>query len=68
MYLFSYRDEEIFQEPVADLIFEDLWAVLEPRYMRLSLRYNIRGGILTTVHLSKGNLSQFPEETRRLVP
>jgi len=53
---------------VADLIFEDLWAVLEPRYMRLSLRYNIRGGILTTVHLSKGNLSQFPEETRRLVP
>ena len=68
MYLFSYRNEEIFQEPVADLIFEDLWAVLEPRYMRLSLRYNIRGGILTTVHLSKGNLSQFPEETRRLVP
>ncbi len=68
MYLFSYRNEEIFQEPVADLIFEDLWAVLEPRYMRLSLRYNIRGGILTTVHLAKGDLSLVPEETRRLLP
>ena len=68
MYLFSYRNEEIFQEPVADLIFEDLWAVLEPRYLRLSLGYNIRGGILTTVHIAKGDLSSFPEEIRRLVP
>ena len=68
MYLFSYRNEEIFQEPVADLIFEDLWAVLQPRYLRLSLRYNIRGGILTTVHLAKGALADLPEETRQLLP
>lgn len=68
MYLFSYRNEEIFQEPVADLIFEDLWTVLEPRYMRLSLRYNIRGGILTSVHLAKGDLLALPEEVRLLIP
>nr|BAL57823.1 7-cyano-7-deazaguanine reductase [uncultured Bacteroidetes bacterium] len=68
LYLFSYRNEEIFQEPVADLIFEDLWAVLEPRYMRLSLRYNIRGGILTTVHLARGELVELPPEVRELLP
>ncbi|MCS7188871.1 MAG: preQ(1) synthase [Bacteroidia bacterium] len=67
LYLFSYRNEEIFQEPVADLIFEDLWAVLNPRYLRLSLQYNVRGGILTTVHLAKGNLDTFPQEIRQLL-
>jgi len=68
MYLFSYRNEEIFQEPVADLLFEDLWAVLQPRYLRLSLRYNIRGGILTTVHIARGDWSSLPPETRALIP
>lgn len=68
MYLFSYRNAEIFQEPVADLIFEDLWETLQPRYMRLSLRYNIRGGILTTVHIAKGDLSQLPPEVQLLLP
>ncbi|MEN2992675.1 MAG: preQ(1) synthase [Bacteroidia bacterium] len=67
MYLFSYRNEEIFQEPVADLIFEDLWSVLEPRYLRLSLRYNVRGGIRTTVHLARGDTHKLPLETRRLL-
>ncbi|MCS6789872.1 MAG: preQ(1) synthase [Bacteroidia bacterium] len=68
MYLFSYRNAEIFQEPAADLIFEDLWETLQPRYMRLSLRYNIRGGILTTVHIAKGDLGQLPPETQLILP
>lgn len=56
IYLFSYRQAEIFQEPVADLIFQDLWAVLEPTYLALHLRYNIRGGILTTVSIAQGEI------------
>lgn len=54
LYLFSYRNEQIFQEPVTDLIFDHLWKVLEPHYLKVSMKYNTRGGIDTTVIVEKG--------------
>lgn len=58
-YLFSYREEGIFQEPVTDLIFGHLLRVLSPTYLRVQLKYNTRGGFDTTTvceHGSRGGL------------
>lgn len=53
-YLFSYREDGIFQEPVTDLIFEHLWAVMDPHYLRIHMVYNTRGGFDTTTVTEKG--------------
>ncbi len=49
MYVWSYRDEGAFHEAVTNRILEDLVAACEPRFMRLSAEFNVRGGIYTTV-------------------
>jgi len=54
LYLFSYRNDQIFQEPVTDLIFDHLWHTLEPLYLKVSMKYNTRGGMDTTVVIEKG--------------
>jgi len=54
-YLFSFRQDEIFQEPVTDVLFEDLWASMEPHYLYLRVKYNIRGGFDTTTYVEKGD-------------
>ncbi|MCS7074861.1 MAG: preQ(1) synthase [Bacteroidia bacterium] len=56
-YLFSYRDNGIFQEPVTDLIFDHLWRTLEPKYLKISMLYNTRGGFDTRTIVEKGNRS-----------
>ncbi len=57
-YLFSFRNEEIFQEPVTDVIFEHLWRLLKPEYLYVSMRYNTRGGMDTTVEIAKGTIPE----------
>lgn len=54
-YLFAYRHEGIFQEPVTDLIFDHLWTLLQPRYLRVVMKYNTRGGFDTTVTVERGD-------------
>jgi 7-cyano-7-deazaguanine reductase len=57
LYVWSYRDEGAFHEAVTNRILEDLVRATEPRYMRLEAKFNIRGGIHTTVvaeHRKKG--------------
>ncbi len=49
LYLWSYRDEGAFHEAVTNQILDDLVAATEPRYMRLTAAFNVRGGIDTTV-------------------
>jgi len=48
-YVWSYRDEQAFHEAVTHRILDDLVRALRPRYARLSARFNVRGGIFTTV-------------------
>ncbi len=48
-YIWSYRDEGAFHEAVTNRILGDLVAATRPRHMRLSARFNVRGGITTTV-------------------
>jgi 7-cyano-7-deazaguanine reductase len=48
-YIWSFRDEGAFHEAVTNEMLEDLAAALKPRYARLTARFNVRGGIYTTV-------------------
>ena len=49
LYMWSFRDEGHFHEAVTNRICDDLVAAIAPRFLRLSGRFNVRGGIYTTV-------------------
>jgi 7-cyano-7-deazaguanine reductase len=49
LYVWSYRDEGAFHEAVTNRILSDLVTATQPRFMRLSADFNVRGGIYTTV-------------------
>ncbi len=49
MYIWSFRDEGAFHEAVTNQILSDLVAACEPRFMRLTAEFKVRGGIYTTV-------------------
>jgi 7-cyano-7-deazaguanine reductase len=49
LYAWSYRDQNAFHEAVTNKILADLVAAVEPRYMRITAAFNVRGGIYTTV-------------------
>jgi len=49
LYVWSYRDEGAFHEKVTNTILDDLVAATAPRFMRLTAKFNVRGGIWTTV-------------------
>lgn len=49
LYLWSFRDEGHFHEDVTNMILDDLVSVLRPRYMKVTGKFNVRGGIYTTV-------------------
>jgi 7-cyano-7-deazaguanine reductase len=49
LYLWSFRDRGAFHEAVSNEILAALAGRLQPRFMRLTARFNVRGGIGTTV-------------------
>jgi len=49
LYVWSFRSEGAFHEAVTNRILEDLVRATRPRFMRLAARFNVRGGICTTV-------------------
>lgn len=49
LYLWSYREQGGFHEDLTNRILDDLVAALNPRYIRLKARFNVRGGVYTTV-------------------
>ena len=48
-YMWSYRNEGAFHEACTNQILSDLVAAVAPRFMRLTARWYVRGGIFTTV-------------------
>ena len=48
-YVWSFRDEGAFHEAVTNQMLGDLVAATQPRFMRLTAEFNVRGGIYTTV-------------------
>lgn len=49
LYMWSYRNEAAFHEAVTNHILDDLVTALEPRYIRLTSRFYVRGGIFTNI-------------------
>ncbi len=49
LYVWSFRDRGAFHEAVTNEIVEHLAGAITPRFMRLTARFNVRGGIYTTV-------------------
>ena len=73
LYVWSYRDRGAFHEAVTNQVLDDLKTALQPRFVRLTSRWNVRGGITTTVvaeHRKRGwkpapyiELGRFPVGT-----
>ncbi len=49
LYIWSFRDEGAFHEAVTNRMLDDLVAVTDPRFMRLTAEFMVRGGIYTNV-------------------
>lgn len=49
LYMWSYRDEGAFHEAVTNTILTDLVNAVQPRFMRVTAEFLVRGGIYTTV-------------------
>ncbi len=49
LYIWSYRDEGAFHEKVTNQILDDLVAACNPRFMRVTGVFNVRGGVYTSV-------------------
>jgi 7-cyano-7-deazaguanine reductase len=49
LYVWSYRGEGAFHEAVTNRILDDLVRATAPRFMRLEARFNVRGGIYTSI-------------------
>jgi 7-cyano-7-deazaguanine reductase len=63
LYIWSFRDRGAFHEAVTNEILQDLVTSTAPRFMRLLARFNVRGGIYTSViaeHRAAGWLPAAP--------
>ncbi len=70
LYIWSFRNVGCYHEAVTNRILDDLVQALEPRFMRLTAKFFVRGGIFTNVvaeHRQPGwepapqvDLAQFP--------
>jgi len=51
LYYWSFRDEGHFHEQVTNMIAGDLIALLDPRQIKVTAVFNVRGGVYTTVEV-----------------
>jgi 7-cyano-7-deazaguanine reductase len=49
LYMWSFRDEGAFHEKVTNRILDDLVKATAPRFMRVTAKWYVRGGIFTNV-------------------
>jgi 7-cyano-7-deazaguanine reductase len=49
LYIWSFREEGHFHEDVTNRILDDLVRATDPRFMRLTAKFYVRGGIFTNV-------------------
>lgn len=73
LYIWSFRDKGCFHEAVTNQILDDLVKATKPKFMRLTAKFFVRGGIFTNVvveHKKTGwklkqkiQLSDFPSES-----
>ncbi len=49
LYIWSFRDVGAFHEAVTNRMLDDMVAACQPRFARLSARFNVRGGTYPTI-------------------
>jgi 7-cyano-7-deazaguanine reductase len=54
LYLWSFRNQGVFNEHVANVILDDLVAALSPKWCKVSADFAIRGGIAISVEAEHG--------------
>jgi 7-cyano-7-deazaguanine reductase len=62
MYVWSYRDQGAFHEAVTNRLLDDLVDACDPLFFRVTGRFNVRGGIYTTVIAEYRNAGWRPVE------
>jgi 7-cyano-7-deazaguanine reductase len=55
LYIWAFRDRGAFHEAVTNEIADHIARAIEPRFLRLTARFNVRGGIYTTVVAERRN-------------
>ena len=54
-YIASFRNRQAFHEAVANEITDFLFDAVKPRHIQLVAEFNVRGGIYTSVTVTRGN-------------
>ena len=49
LYIWAFREEGAFHEAVTNQILSDLVKASDPRFMRITAEFNVRGGVYTSV-------------------
>ena len=49
LYMWSFRDEGCFHEAVTNQILDDLVNAIQPKFLRVTAKFYVRGGIFTNV-------------------
>lgn len=57
LYIWSFRGRGAFHEAVTNEIADRLAKTLDPRFLRLTARFNVRGGIYTSVVVERRQTS-----------
>jgi 7-cyano-7-deazaguanine reductase len=60
LYIWSFRDRGTFHEAVTNEIADHLTKAMDPRFLRLTARFNVRGGIYTSVVVERRQASWKP--------
>jgi 7-cyano-7-deazaguanine reductase len=58
LYLWSFRNQGVFHEHVANAILDDLVKVLAPRWCKVTADFAVRGGISITVEAEHGKKNE----------
>jgi 7-cyano-7-deazaguanine reductase len=61
LYLNSYRNDGMFFEAVTNKLLDDLVKVLEPRYMKITAKFNVRGGIGSIIEVEYDEMDEWDD-------
>jgi 7-cyano-7-deazaguanine reductase len=68
MYFWSYRNEGAFHEKVTNTILDDIVKATDPRFVRITAKWYVRGGIYTNVVVEHRKKGWKPEPVVALPP
>lgn len=55
LYLWSFREEAVFAEGLADIIVNDIFKTINPHWCKVTIEQNVRGGLKLSVIAEKEN-------------